>query len=79
MENELIDYIRTEIAYDRATSLTPDEPLLDGALDSTDVLRLVVHVEDRYGVKVDDADLVPENFATVRSLADFLRAKTAAK
>ena len=75
MENELIDYIRTEIAYDRATNLTADEPLLDGALDSTDVLRLVVHVEDRYGVKIDDADLVPENFATVRSLARLVEGK----
>ena len=75
MENELIDYIRTEIAYDRATDLTPDDPLLDGALDSTDVLRLVVHVEERYGVRIDDVDLVPENFATVRSLAELLRGK----
>jgi acyl carrier protein len=74
-EDELIDYIRTEIAYDRATNLTEDEALLDGALDSTDVLRLVVHVEDRYGVRIEDADLVPENFATVRALADLLRSK----
>ena len=78
MESELIDYIRTEIAYDRAASLTEDEPLLDGALDSTDVLRLVVHVEERYGLRIDDADLVPENFATVRALADLLRSKGAA-
>jgi acyl carrier protein len=74
-EAELIDYIRTEIAYDRATNLTEDEALLDGALDSTDVLRLVVHVEDRYGVRIEDADLVPENFATVRALAELIRSK----
>ena len=76
-ETELIEYIRTEITYDRPTALTPDEPLLDGALDSTDVLRLVVHVEERYGVRIEDTDLVPENFATVRALADLLRSKTA--
>lgn len=75
-ETELIEYIQTEIAYDRPTTLTPDEPLLDGALDSTDVLRLVVHVEERYGVRIEDADLVPENFATVRALADLVRART---
>jgi acyl carrier protein len=75
-ENELIEYIQTEIAYDRPTTLSPDEPLLDGALDSTDVLRLVVHVEERYGVRIEDTDLVPENFATVRALADLLRART---
>ena len=74
-EAELIDYIRTEIAYDRATNLTEDETLLDGALDSTDVLRLVVHVEERYGVRIEDADLVPENFATVRALAELIRSK----
>lgn len=75
IENDLIDYICTEIAYDRATRLTPDEPLLDGALDSTDVLRLVVHVEDRYQVRIEDDELVPENFATVSTLADLLLAK----
>lgn len=74
-ENELIEYIQTEIAYDRPTTLTPDEPLLDGALDSTDVLRLVVHVEERYGVRIEDTDLVPENFATVTTLASLVRGK----
>jgi acyl carrier protein len=77
MEEELIDYIRTEIAYDRAANLTPDEPLLDGALDSTDVLRLVVHVEDRYRVKIEDDELVPENFASVRALSKLIRRKDA--
>jgi acyl carrier protein len=74
-QDELIDYISAEIAYDRATALTADEPLLDGALDSTDVLRLVVHVEERYGVRIEDVDLVPENFATVATLARLVRAK----
>lgn len=75
IENELTDYIRTEIAYDRLTSLAPDDQLLDGVLDSTDVLRLVVHVEERYGVRIDDDELVPENFGTVSALARLLRAK----
>jgi acyl carrier protein len=77
-ENELIEYIQTEIAYDRPTTLSHDEPLLDGALDSTDVLRLVVHVEERYGVRIEDTDLVPENFATVATLADLVRGKQSA-
>lgn len=76
IESELIDYIRTEIAYDRPTDLSPDDPLLDGTLDSTDVLRLVVHVEERYGVRFADDELVPENFGTVAMLAEHLRRKT---
>ena len=77
IENELIDYIRTEIAYDRAERLGPTDQLLDGTLDSVDILRLVVFVEERYSVSIQDDDLVPENFATVATLADLLRAKGA--
>lgn len=75
IEAELADYICKEIAYDRIDALGPEEPLLSGALDSTDVLRLVVFVEDRYGVTIADDELVPENFATVRSLAALLSSK----
>ena len=75
VEHELIDFISDEIAYDRQERLSADEPLLDGALDSTDVLRLVVHVEDRYGVTIEDDELVPENFATIQALSDLIRRK----
>jgi acyl carrier protein len=77
IEQELLEYISTEIAYDRAEPLAPDEPLLDGALDSVDVLRLVVFVEERFGVTIGDDDLAPEHFATVASLAELIRAKNA--
>ena len=76
IEQELIDYIRTEIAYDRTDALAPGDPLLDGALDSVDVLRLVVFVEERYAVTIEDDDLVPENFATVAAVASLVRTKT---
>jgi acyl carrier protein len=75
IERELIGYISTEIAYDRAGPLAPDAQLLDGALDSLDILRLVVFVEERYSIRIDDDDLVPENFATVDALAGLLRGK----
>ena len=75
IEQELIDYISTEIAYDRNGRIQPDEQLLDGALDSLDILRLVVFVEERYSIAIGDGDLVPENFATVSAFAGLLRSK----
>jgi acyl carrier protein len=77
IEQELIDYVSTEIAYDRDISLGVDDPLLDGALDSTDVLRLIVFVEERYGIRIADDDLVPESFGSVAALAALVRAKQA--
>jgi len=44
-------------------------------LDSTDILRLVVFVEERYGIEIGDDDLVPENFETIASVAALVRAK----
>lgn len=78
IEQELLDHINTEIAFDRAEPLTADAALLDGALDSVGVLRLVVFVEERYSVSIGDDDLVPENFGSVNTLADLIRSKGAA-
>jgi len=69
IEHELVEYICTEIAYDRVERLAPDDPLLDGALDSLGVLGLAVFVEARSSVTIEGEDLVPENFATVAAVA----------
>jgi acyl carrier protein len=41
------------------------------------MLRLVFFVEERFGVHVDDEELVPENFESVRALAAFVESKLA--
>jgi acyl carrier protein len=44
-------------------------------IDSTGVLELVEFVEETYGIKVDDADLVPENFDSVTLVAAYVQRK----
>lgn len=76
IEGRLTDFIRDEIAYDaEAVEIGRDVPLLEGILDSPDVLRLVVFVEEEFGLEVSDDEIVPENFATIASVTDFVRAK----
>jgi acyl carrier protein len=78
VEQQLAEYIEKEIAYDRAQGhIAPDEPLLEGLIDSTAMLRLVLFIEERFGVRVEDEELVPENFESVRSLSDFVESKRA--
>jgi len=43
-----------------------------GLIDSTGVLELVAFVEEKYGVKVGDDELVPENLDSVANLAAFV-------
>lgn len=53
--------------------LEDDTSLLEEAVvDSTGVLELVYFVEDTFGFKVPDGDVVPDNFDSVNNLAGFI-------
>lgn len=42
--------------------------VMDGLLDSFDIISLVSMLEEKYGVKVDGLDIVPENFSSVDTM-----------
>ena len=48
-----------------------------GVIDSTGVLELVAFIEETYGVRVRDEELVPENLDSVVNISDFIRRKQA--
>ena len=77
METIVNDYITRELVQDvdllplgDATSL-----LETGILHSLSMLRLAVFLRERFGVTVEDADLVPENFDSVDAICDYLRTR----
>ena len=58
---------------DLADDPAPDESLFDtGALDSFSLPDLVSGLEQQFGVKIPDADLVPERFDTVAKIEAYL-------
>jgi acyl carrier protein len=62
------------------SSLGNDQSLLEsGIVDSTGVLELVFFVEETFGIKVKDEELVPRNFDAIAKLAAYVRTKLAAK
>ena len=77
METVINDYISREFVRDPALLPLADEtPLLDsGILDSLSLLRLVVFLEERFGITMGEADLLPENFANVKTICAYLRAR----
>jgi acyl carrier protein len=82
VETIINEYISQELVRDPALLPLADEtPLLDsGILDSLSLLRLVIFVEERFGLTMsDDADLLPENFASVNTICAHLRALEAAR
>lgn len=81
METIINDYISRELVPDAALlPLTNETSLLDsGILDSLSLLRLVVFLEERFGITMGDTDLLPENFASVNAICAYLRSREAGK
>ena len=59
------------------TSIGPDTSLAQGGLglDSVDILEVVVAIEQKFGVKVVDAESGKLNFRTIGTIASFVQAK----
>ena len=50
--------------------LDPELSLLEeGILDSLGLQQLITFVEQKYGISIDDDDLMPENFESVNAIA----------
>jgi acyl carrier protein len=81
VETVINDYISRELVQDQALlPLADEESLLQsGILDSLSLLRLVVFLEERFGITVGDAELLPENFASVNAICSYIRAREPAK
>jgi acyl carrier protein len=55
------------------TAFTNDDSFLDrGFIDSTGVLELVALLEQEYGIKIQDHELVPDNLDSVNNLVRFI-------
>ena len=76
-ETELHEFVVNELAAGQALEpIGADEDLIKrGIVDSLGVQQLVDFCQSRYGIRVADTDLVPDNFQTLRQLAAYVERK----
>jgi acyl carrier protein len=56
--------------------LEPDDELISsGLLDSMALLRLIVFIEEQFGLSVEDGELMPENFQTISLIRNYVETK----
>jgi len=61
---------------DDGDGLADTDSLLErGVIDSTGVLELVAFLENTYGIRVADEELVPENFDSIDNVCQYLARK----
>lgn len=77
MATEVEEFIVQEIALGRGIdTVAHDQDLLaDEVIDSLGIVEVISFLEGKYGVKVDDDDLAPENFRSVDSIVAFVEKK----
>lgn len=73
-EAELLAFIADDVALEEGVVEGSTDLLLTGMVDSLGVVLIVEWIERKLGRSIDPADVVLENFQTVDSMMEFLRA-----
>jgi acyl carrier protein len=64
------------LAGSRGTSISADESLVSsGIIDSLALLRLIAFLEEKFGVVVNDDEVIPENFESINVIKTFVENK----
>jgi acyl carrier protein len=78
--DELRHYVlNTFLFTDDPSALADDASLIkQGVIDSTGILELIAHLEEAYGITVEDEEMIPDNFDSLRRISAFVHRKRAA-
>lgn len=69
----LIQFLNKEILEDQAEDLDAEARILElGILDSLSMVQFLAFVDDTFSVKIPEADIVPEHFSTVSTVAKLI-------
>lgn len=70
------DFIIQNFLFGDGTALREDTSFLEeGIIDSTGILELVFFLEETFGIKVEDEELIPENMDNLRNMTAYLDRK----
>ena len=74
MLQKLKSYIFQELIFiDDPDMFSENDDLLQAGLDSMAIMRLVLFIENEYGVVLPDDELTPENMQTLSRLGNWIR------
>jgi len=73
VNNELKEFIFNELVHtaDEA-AFSDDDDLLEAGLDSMGIMRLVLFIEEKFGVTLPDEEIEPDNIQTVNRITAWI-------
>jgi acyl carrier protein len=77
IESTLRTFILENFLFtDDQDALANDDSFLErGIVDSTGIMEVITFIEDEYGLRVSNEEMVPENLDSIESLGRFVERK----
>ena len=76
MKNNLREFLTENFMVELDSAFTEDDSLLEyGVIDSTGVLELVIYLEEKYNIKIEDDKIIPENLDSLNNIDKYIKSK----
>jgi acyl carrier protein len=74
-EREIRSFLVENFLLGRPEAWHEDMALLGNVIDSTGAIELIMFLQNRFAITVDDAELIPKNFDTLQSVVNYVERK----
>lgn len=78
IDEQIQIFIREGFLFgDDQSEILPNTSLIENdIIDSTGVLELVLFVEEKFGISVEDTEIIPENFDSIEKIRNYVLSKS---
>jgi acyl carrier protein len=79
IEREIRTFLVETFLFGRDEELRDDSPLMDKVIDSHGVVELVVFLQERFAIRVEDEEVTNDNLDSVNKAVAYVTRKLAGK
>jgi acyl carrier protein len=76
IQSDIYNFVVENFLFGKADGLADDDSLVGkGVIDSTGVLELVSFVQEHFGIRMEDQEIIPDNLDSIKKLVAFVTRK----
>ena len=75
IKEKVASYVYQSVHVDKEKIKDDSMIFMEGYFDSMGFIRLITFIEEEFGIKTTDADLIEENFESINAISDFISRK----
>ena len=76
IQSDIYNFVVENFLFGKADGLADDDSLVGkGVIDSTGVLELVSFIQEHFGIRMEDQEIIPDNLDSIKKLVAFVTRK----